>query len=99
MQPPLSPRITFTRPSQVVWHVWLDERRVGAVQGDGVVGFTASGNDHRPIGQRYLSAEAAMEAWLPVMDWDAIDWNAIFDTWDSQGPVCRPHGAPGTEES
>lgn len=69
MHPPLSSRITFTQPSPWVWHVWLDDNRVGTVNGDGLVGFTARGNDHRTIGQSFLSAEAAMQkTWVPMMD-------------------------------
>jgi hypothetical protein len=68
MQRTLSPRITFTRPSQWVWHVWLDDKRVGTVNGDISCGFTARGNDHRSVGHGYLSAESAMEAWVPSMD-------------------------------
>lgn len=65
MQPQISTRITFTQPSQWVWHVWLDDKRVGTVNGDSLVGFTARGNDHQSIGHRYLSPEAAMQAWAP----------------------------------
>ena len=64
MQPTLSSRITFTRPSQWVWHIWLDDKRVGTVNGDSLVGFTARDNNHLTIGQTYVSAEAAMQAWI-----------------------------------
>ena len=67
LQPTLSPRITFTRPVPWVWHVWLDDKRVGTVNGDSSCGFTAKGNDHLPIGHSYLTAEAAMEAWIPLV--------------------------------
>jgi len=66
MQPTLSSRITFTQPSQRVWHVWLDDKRVGAVHGDSVTGFIATDNDHHFIAQNYISAEAAMQAWVRV---------------------------------
>jgi hypothetical protein len=68
MQPPLSSRITFTQPARWVWYVWLDDKRVGTVNGDPSCGFTAEGNDHRAVGHGYLSAEAAMQAWVPVLD-------------------------------
>jgi hypothetical protein len=64
LQPTLSPRVTFTRPAPWVWHVWLDDKRVGTVNGDSSCGFTAKGNDHIPIGHGYLTAEAAMQAWI-----------------------------------
>jgi len=60
----LSPRITFTRPSRSIWHVWLDDERVGAVHGDRAAGFIASDNDHHFVAQNYISAEAAMQAWV-----------------------------------
>jgi hypothetical protein len=67
-QPPPNEGITFTQPSQWVWHVYLDGERVGTVNGDTVGGFIARDIDHHSIGQRYLSAEAAMQAWVPVLD-------------------------------
>jgi hypothetical protein len=67
MQPLRTPDITFTRPSPWVWHVSLDGKRVGTVNGDSVVGFIARDMDYRSIG-RYFSVEAAMQAWVPVMD-------------------------------
>jgi hypothetical protein len=64
METQLSSRITFTRPSEWVWHVWLDDKRVGTVNGDNLLGFTARTNDHHCIGQRYRSADAAMQSWV-----------------------------------
>jgi hypothetical protein len=68
MQPPLTSGITFTQPAQWVWHVSLDGKRVGTVNGDSVLGFVAKDMDHHSIGQRYVTAEAAMQAWVPVRD-------------------------------
>ena len=67
MQPPLSARLTSTRPSQWVWRVSLDGRRVGTVHGghEGV-GFTARDNHFHILGRGYPSAEAAMLACVPV---------------------------------
>jgi len=62
----LNSRITFTQPSPWVWHVWLDDRRVGTVNGDGLAGFTARDNDRHCIGQHFASAEAAMQVWLSL---------------------------------
>ena len=68
MQPQVNPGITFTQPSEWVWHVSLDGKRVGSVNGDSVVGFTARDMDHHSIGRGYVSAEAAMQSWAPVTD-------------------------------
>jgi hypothetical protein len=68
MQPPLNSGITFTQPSRWVWHVSLDGKRVGTVNGDNVVGFSARDMDHRSIGPRSATAAAAMQAWVPVVD-------------------------------
>lgn len=69
MQPPLiSAGITFTQPSRWVWHVSLDGKHVGTVNGDSSCGFTARDLDHRSIGHGYISAEAAIQACVPVMD-------------------------------
>jgi hypothetical protein len=68
MQPPLSTRITSTRPSQWVWRVSLDGKRVGTVYGgDTGVGFTARDNNFHLLGRGYPSAEAAMLACVAVM--------------------------------
>jgi hypothetical protein len=72
IQRPLSFDITFTQPSPWVWHVSLDGKRVGTVNGDSVVGFIARDMDHLSIG-RYFSVEAAMQAWVPAMDVSAMD--------------------------
>ncbi|MDQ1538647.1 MAG: hypothetical protein QOE58_3040 [Actinomycetota bacterium] len=68
MQLPLNSRITFTQPSNWVWNVWLDDKRVGMVSGDTVAGFTARDNDHQAVGHHYPNAEAAMQAWIPRAD-------------------------------
>ena len=65
-QPPLSSRITFIQPSDWVWHVWLDGRRVGTVNGGDLDGFVARDNSHRCVGDRCYSAEEAMQALVPV---------------------------------
>jgi hypothetical protein len=66
------PRISFTQPSQWVWNISLDGQRVGTVSGDRVGGFTARNAEFHTIGRGYDSAEAAMYAWVPVME-DSID--------------------------
>lgn len=66
IQTPLSPRITYIQPSEWAWHVWLDGLRVGTVTGDEVAGFIARDNNHRSIGDRYHTAEAAMQDLAPV---------------------------------
>jgi hypothetical protein len=68
MQPLLNTGITFTQPSQWAWHVWLDGKRVGTVYGDSSCGFIAVGIDSNSVGHAYFSAEAAMQAWIPVLD-------------------------------
>jgi hypothetical protein len=68
IQPPLKAGITFTQPSPWVWRVSLDGERVGTVYGDGEVGFTARDISFHSIGRGYVSAEAAMQACVPVMD-------------------------------
>lgn len=65
MQPLLNARITFTQPSDWVWRVSLDGKRVGTVYGDSVVGFTARDIDFHSKGRGYVSAEAAMQACIP----------------------------------
>jgi hypothetical protein len=65
MQPLLNAGITFTQPSEWVWRVSLDGKRVGTVYGDSVVGFTARDIDFHSIGRGYVSAEAAMQACVP----------------------------------
>jgi hypothetical protein len=67
MQPPLNSGITTTQPSQWVWHVWFDHKRVGTVSGDSSCGFIAVGNDSKSIGHGYVSADAAMQACVPVI--------------------------------
>ena len=68
MQPPLETGITLTPHSPWVWHVSRAGKRLGTVNGDSVDGFTARDNDHRSIGRGYVSAEAAIQAWVsPVM--------------------------------
>ena len=67
MQPRLDVGITFTKPSQWVWHVSLDGKHVGTVNGDDSCGFIARDIDYRSIGHGYVSAEAAIQACAPVM--------------------------------
>ena len=62
-QPPLNVGISYLRLSQWVWRVSRNGRWVGTVNGDSVIGFTARDVDYEPIGQGYVSAEAAMQAW------------------------------------
>jgi hypothetical protein len=66
MQPPLNTGITLTQHSPWVWHVSRDGKRLGTVSGDRVSGFTARDMHYDSIGQGYVSAEAAMQAWVPV---------------------------------
>jgi hypothetical protein len=65
MQPPLKAGITLTQYSPWVWHVSRDGKRIGTVSGDSVVGYIARDIQHHSIG-RYVSAEAAKQAWVPV---------------------------------
>jgi hypothetical protein len=65
-QPSFDAGITFTRPSQWTWHVSLDGKRVGTVNGDASCGFTARDTAHRSIGIGYLSVEAAIQACAQV---------------------------------
>ena len=66
MQPPLNKGITLAQHSPWVWHVSRDGKRVGTVSGDSVVGFTAKDIHYNSIGRCYASAEAAVQAWVPV---------------------------------
>jgi hypothetical protein len=66
MQQVLHDGITFTQPYQGIWYVYLDGTRVGTVNGDSMLGFTARDTEYRSIGRGYVSAEAAMQAWVPV---------------------------------
>jgi hypothetical protein len=68
IQPPLNVGITFTQPSQWVWHVSLDGKHVGTVNGHNSCGFTAKDTDYHSIGHGYVSAEAAIQACIPVKD-------------------------------
>ena len=68
MQPPLSTGITLTQHSPWVWHARRDGKRVGTVSGDSVAGFTARDIHYNSIGQGYVSAEAAKQAWAPDRD-------------------------------
>jgi hypothetical protein len=67
MQPPLNSGITFTHISPWIWHVYLDGKRVGTVNGDSMLGFTARDTGYHSIGRGFVSAEAAMQACVPVM--------------------------------
>lgn len=67
-QRPLSARITSTQPSQWVWRVSLDGKRVGTVYGgDTGAGFTARDMDFHLLGRDYPSPEAAMLACVAAM--------------------------------
>ena len=66
VQPPLNTGITLTQHSPWVWQVSRDGRRLGTVSGDSVAGFTARDIHYNSIGRGYVSAEAAMQAWVPV---------------------------------
>jgi len=65
MQPARNSGITFTHISPWIWHVYLDGKRVGMVNGDSMLGFTARDTGYHSIGRGYVSAEAAMQAWSP----------------------------------
>jgi hypothetical protein len=65
MQPPLNAGITFTHISPWIWHVYLDGKRVGTVNGDSMLGFTARDTGYHSIGSGYVSADAAMRACVP----------------------------------
>ena len=60
---PLSAVITFTKPHQGLWLISLYGRRVGTVEGNSVIGFTARDIDYHFIGRDNVSAKAAMQAW------------------------------------
>jgi len=66
MQPPYDSGIKLTQHSPWVWHVSRDGKRVGTVSGDRVGGFTARDVHYNSIGRGYVSAEAAIQAWIPV---------------------------------
>jgi len=68
MQPQLNVGITFTHPSKWVWHVSVDGKHVGTINGDSSCGFTARDIDHHSIAPDYVSLEAAMQACVHVMD-------------------------------
>jgi hypothetical protein len=67
-QPPIDEGIKLTPHTPWVWHVSSAGKRVGTVTGDGVVGFTARDVNHDAIGQVYVSAEAAVQAWVSPRD-------------------------------
>jgi hypothetical protein len=67
-QQTLNHGITFVQPYEGIWYVYLDGMRVGTVNGDSVMGFTARNTDYRSIGRGYANAEEAMQAWVPVME-------------------------------
>jgi len=67
-QPPHNTGLTLTQYSPWVWHVWLDGKRVGTVSGDRVAGFIARDMHYDSIGGAPASPEAAMQAWVPVID-------------------------------
>jgi hypothetical protein len=65
MRPLIDDGISFTYLSPWVWHVYLNDKRVGTVNRDGISGFIARDIDHHSIGEGYHSAEGAMQAWIP----------------------------------
>jgi hypothetical protein len=67
MQQPLKTGITLVQYSPWVWHVSRDGKRVGTVSGDVVAGFTARDMHHDSIGHGYVTAEAAIQAWVPMV--------------------------------
>ena len=62
---PLSAGITFTNPHQGLWLISLYGRRVGTVEGNSVIGFTARDVDYHFIGRDNVSAKVAMHSWAP----------------------------------
>lgn len=68
IQQSLNDGLSFTQPYLGIWYVYLAGRRVGTVNGDGSVGFTARDMEYRAIGRDFVSAEAAMQAWVAVTD-------------------------------
>jgi hypothetical protein len=68
MQPSPNVGVTFTPPSPTIWRVSLDGKRVGTVNGESVVGFSARDMDYHCIGRGYVNAETAMAACVPVLD-------------------------------
>ena len=66
VQPPRNTGITLTQHSPWVWQVSRGGKRLGTVSGDSVAGFTARDIHYHSIGRGYVSAEAAIQAWVPV---------------------------------
>jgi len=66
VQPLVNPRISFTQPYEGIWHVSLDGKHVGTVNGDSVAGFTARDTEYHTVGRGYASTEAAMQVWVPA---------------------------------
>lgn len=96
-QPPLDPGITFTQPSRWVWHVSFHGERVGTVNGDGMLGFTARDVDHHSIGRGYVSAEAAMRAWSPQKtDWPAVGSHARVSEVNQRTPPTAAQASVAT---
>ena len=67
MQPSLKAGTTFAQPFRWVWHVSLNGKRVGTVNGQDLVDFIDRHIDHESIGN-YVSVEAARQAWIPDTD-------------------------------
>jgi hypothetical protein len=68
MQMPDVTGVTLMQYSPWVWHVSRAGKHVGTISGDRVGGFTARDIHFESIGRGYASAEAAVEAWGPVVD-------------------------------
>lgn len=66
MQAPQDTAIRLAQHSPWVWHVIRDGKRLGTVSGDSIAGFTARDIHYESIGRDFASAEAALQAWVPV---------------------------------
>ena len=64
-RPPLSAGITFIQPHEELWLIRLYGKRVGTVEGNSEVGFTARDIDHHFIGRDNVSAKTAMQTLVP----------------------------------
>jgi hypothetical protein len=68
MQAPQDTAISLAQHSPWVWHVIREGKMVGTVSGDSVAGFTARDIHYESIGRDFATAEAALQAWVPVTD-------------------------------
>ena len=60
--PPLNAGITSTQPYQGLWLINLNGNRVGTVEGNSAVGYTARDIDYHFIRRDNVSVNAAMHA-------------------------------------